>query len=184
MPVPPNGVASLAGFCPAPLVPVGQVSNADERALGTQSVVYVYGTPPSVTPMDDLPDGPTGPPSGISRSVQNMTAAPLTLDMATLCAPVPGAQTIIYSAPTLPGERFSIFAPVPDGFDYVGASFAGGLFGSIDNVDLWSKSGDLSTQLAFFDEAHRTFTVVGTSSWTESTRGRNSRSRRRPRHAR
>ena len=74
--IPANGTGSVAAFCPAGQVPVGQVSTVDGVNLSTRFVVFLSGSPPTVTIQDDLLDGTHPPPLGIGRSVANHTSSP------------------------------------------------------------------------------------------------------------
>jgi hypothetical protein len=145
--VPGNGTAPITGSCPSPSAAVGFASSVDGVNVGQAYAVYKYGVPPSKY-LDDLTDGLNTFPTGIEQATVNHTTTAKPVMLATYCANVPALQTIIYSVPTTPGNPFSIFAPVPDGYNYVGHTFVGGQFGTVNDHNLWGTNGIVTSEYA------------------------------------
>lgn len=146
--IPALSTGSLAGICPAGLVPIAQYGNVNNIGFSQRFRVYIFGNGP-FTLLDDLPDGVTGPPTGIGLGVTNNTAVPKLLRLHTRCVPLPGAQVAISSAPTTPGDLFSLAGNLPDTRSFAGFSVVGGLYGSFRHLAIWGTDGSLSSQCPF-----------------------------------
>ena len=142
--VAPGQTGIVDGSCPTPQVALGFATNVDGVDLQERFRVYLFGTPPNLTPLNGLQDGSYPVPTSTGLGVLNTTLAPRTLQTWTLCATLPGgALTIVQSTPVVAGERHALFAPVPDGFDLVGNSFT--VSGSAqNNLTFWSADRRVS----------------------------------------
>jgi hypothetical protein len=116
----PLGSAVLFGQCPSGMSPAGTATNLDETALKTNYRLWKYGS----KYLDELPDGnATGAPSEIELFAGNAIQHLQTLRMVTRCVPAAGLETIVQSVATTAGGGFSMFVPIPDGYEFVGMAY-------------------------------------------------------------
>ncbi len=150
----PNQVRAITSFCPVGLSAFGAVNNTDYAALLEVVKAPVFGSSLNPTFLDQLAgDGPQGAPVGYQTFALNQGTTPRTLYHVTLCANLPDLRTFVYTQPTSPGAGFSIFAPVPEGGQYVGFGYDPGQFGQALNLDYWTRSGRVASELQFAPDA-------------------------------
>lgn len=143
--VAPQQTSVIFSTCPPPDVALGFATNVDGVDLQERFRVYLYGTSPNLVPLNNMPDGTHPAPTQTGIGVRNNTAAPLVLRVATICATLTDAQTLIVSSPVVAGQSHAVFAPVPDGQVLVGNSFT--VSGSArNNLRIWDHTGLVSSQ--------------------------------------
>ena len=138
---------SVSGMCPAPTIAVGELHTMAGFRDEVRS--YLYGTPPAVTLVDDLPDGDQIPPAGMLVRATNTTQSASTLRMVTLCGPIGNARTFVTSTGTSPGQPFAFAAPVPDNRLLIGMTAVGGLNGHVERLGLWGASGVVLPEFSY-----------------------------------
>jgi hypothetical protein len=125
------------------MAPAGAAVNVDETDVRTNYKLFKYGG----KYLDQLPDGnSTGAPTEIELFASNAIQYVQTLRMATRCVAAAGLETIVQSAATTPGAGFSLFVPIPDGYDFVGWTSAAGTNGAFTLAHLWLDVGTVSSQ--------------------------------------
>jgi hypothetical protein len=137
----------VSGMCPAPTIAIGEVHTM--AGFRDELRAYLYGAPPTVTLVDDLPDGEQIPPSGMRLRATNTAQSAATLRMVTLCGPIGNARTLVTSVGTSPGQPFSFAAPVPDNRLLIGMTAVGGINGRVERVGLWGVSGVVLPELSY-----------------------------------
>ena len=146
------GSAVLFGQCPAGKAPVGAATNLDETALKTNYRLFKYGS----KYLDQLPDGNSiGAPSEIELFASNTIQHVQSLRMATRCVDAAGLETIVQSVATTPGNAFTMFVPIPDGYDFVGMASAAGADSALTLTHVWLADGSVSTLPPYADHAGR-----------------------------
>jgi hypothetical protein len=150
-----GAMGTATSFCPAEApVAISGFSNADGTILQDQASTPVWGSSASPVLLADLPDGPTGPPTGWQTKVLNTGNNTLAVDSVAVCGNAPSLQTYVYSR-TLPTiafgiSPFTLFAPVPDGWTAVGSGFDGGQYGHPQAMDSWNADGNVVSMLTWF----------------------------------
>lgn len=138
----PLGSAVLFGQCPSGTSPVGSATDIDETAIRTNYRLYKYGT----RYLDELPDGnSTGAPSEIELFASNTIQYVQSLRMATRCVDATALETIVQSVATAPGAGFSLFVPIPDGYEFTGMASWPGTNGAFTLAHFWLADGSVST---------------------------------------
>ncbi len=138
----PLGSSVLFGSCPTGMAPAGAVANIDGSALRTNYQLFKYGN----AYLDTLPDGNSiGPPTSIELFAGNTLQSLQALRMTTRCVPAAGLETIVQSVPTSPGSSFTLFVPVPDGYDFVGMTKDPGTDGAFTLAHIWLADGTVSS---------------------------------------
>ena len=150
-PVVQGATGTLDAMCPAPTVAIGEVHTM--AGFRDELRSYLYGTPPALSLVQDLPDGDQNPPAGMRLRATNTTQSPATLRMVTLCGPIANARTLLTSGATSPSGQFSFAAPVPDNRLFLGMTAMGGATGSVDRLALWSASGVVLPELSYVNGA-------------------------------
>jgi hypothetical protein len=136
------GTTVLFGTCPTGMAPAGAVTNIDGSALRINYELFKYGT----EYLDTLPDGnSTGAPTSIELFARNTLQSLQALRMTTRCVAASGLETIVQSVPTTPGSGFTLFVPVPDGYDFVGLMKDAGTDGAFTLGHIWLADGTVSS---------------------------------------
>lgn len=157
-----QSVGIATSFCSADFpVALGGFSNADAINLQDVGSAPVWGTSSNPVLLTDLPDGPTGAPTGWQVKVLNNLSSNAAIMSYSICGKAPSLQTYVYSVPTTRGAfgntgSFSIFAPVPDGWTAVGTGFDGGLYGSSLALDAWVQDGTIVDMQPWFESTQDT----------------------------
>ena len=148
----PLGSTVLSGQCPAGMSPVGTAANLDETALRTNYRLYKYGA----KYLDGLPNGNAMPgPSEVELFASNTQQHVQTLRMATRCVAGAGLETIVQSVATAPGGSFTLFVPIPDGYDFVGMAAAPGSNSAFTLTHVWLHDGTVSSMPPYGDRSGR-----------------------------
>jgi hypothetical protein len=148
----PLGSTVLFGQCPPGQAPVGAAANLDETSLKTNYKLFKYGN----KYLDQLPDGnATGAPTEIELFARNALQHGQSLRMATRCVDAANLETIVQSVATTPGNAFSMFVPIPDGYDFVGMTSAAGTNSAFTLTHFWLADGSVSTLPPYADHAGR-----------------------------
>ena len=119
--------AKLTAFCPASNpVPIGSFDNAGDVNFLLYGGAPVFGSAAAPTLVSSMPDGMAGAPTGWEVTVDNLDPRQAyALNQVVACTTLANVMTRITSVSTLEAQRFSIRAPVPDGFDWIGMGFDG-----------------------------------------------------------
>ena len=138
----PLGGAVLVGSCPGNMAPAGAVSNMDGSALKANYQLFKFGD----EYLDTLPNGnSTGAPTSIELFAGNTLQNLQSLRMTTRCVSAAGLETIVQWVPTSPGSGFTLFVPVPDGYDFVGMTKDAGIDGAFTLAHIWLDDGTVSS---------------------------------------
>jgi hypothetical protein len=138
----PVGSTVLYAQCPDGKAPVGAAANLDETALRTNYKLFKYGN----KYLDQLPDGnAAGAPTEIELFAANALQHVQSLRMAARCVDAANLETIVQSVATAPGSAFTMFVPIPDGYDFVGMTSAAGTNSALTLTHVWLADGSVST---------------------------------------
>lgn len=138
----PIGIGLLLGICPSGTAPAGSVTDIDGTAVRTTYKLFKYGN----KYLDEMPDGnSTGAPDGIEVYATNTIQYVQPLRMATRCVPEGGLETLVQSVSTSPGATWSMFFPIPDGYEFVGMTSAAGNNGAFLLPHVWLADGTVSS---------------------------------------
>lgn len=138
----PIGAAVLTASCPSGKAPAGAATDIDETAVRTNYKLFKYGS----RYLDEMPDGnSTGAPTEIEVFAANTLQYVQAVRMATRCVDAAGLETVVQSVATTPGSPFTMFFPIPDGYEFVGMTSAGGTNSAFTLVHVWLDDGSVST---------------------------------------
>ncbi|MFO1302821.1 MAG: hypothetical protein U1F54_03765 [Burkholderiales bacterium] len=141
----PIGVGLMLGICPSGTAPAGSATDIDGSAVRTTYKLFKYGN----KYLDEMPDGnSTGAPDGIEVYATNTIQYVQPLRMATRCVPAGGLETLVQSVPTTPGATYSMYFPIPDGYEFVGMTGAPGNNGAFTLLHLWLADGTVSSLMS------------------------------------
>ena len=141
--VPPTTMVSPTTRCPSGMVAVGSINPVASGLVDRGSGPVWFGPTSSLPQMlGDFADGTYPAPSGWQSNLFNETSMVRTYFNFVVCGNVLNAQTIVTSTPTLPGAKFSVFAPIPDGTRLLGAGVSGGSNGVLtSDISVWAAGG-------------------------------------------
>jgi hypothetical protein len=153
---------TVNAFCPAdsPVAFAG-FSNADAVAIQDYGNSPVWGTSAAPINLGTLADGSVqGPPTGWQVRVYNVFSSNTAVTAYALCGKAPDMKAYIYTATAPPSAfglptPFSMYAPVPDGYQAVNLGYDGGNNAQYLSSDMWLSDG----------------TVIGILSWFPNIRG-------------
>ncbi len=141
----PIGIGLMLGTCPSGTAPAGSVTDIDGSAVRTTYKLFKYGN----RYLDEMPDGnSTGAPDAVEVYATNTIQYVQPQRMATRCVPAAGIETLVQSVPTSPGAPFSMFVPIPDGYQFVGMTSAAGNNGAFTLLHVWMADGTVSSLMS------------------------------------
>ena len=137
----PGAVGLVTSFCPPGTSAYGAPNNTDFAHLLEFVNAPVFGGPTAPVYLDQLTDGPVGAPAGWQVWAQNVTGAPQTLYQFMWCGHFTALSGNVFTAPTVPGTPFGIWAPVPDDARLVNFGYDSGATARPSYFDFWASPG-------------------------------------------